>query len=803
MGNKRMNAMLGSLLFLLMVVNPVFSATAVCETGAPASIGSEESLIVQIYEEETVISNYSDTNYHGNVYKGGLFIGFYPVEGFARAWLKYDLSAIPKEIGILNAELVLYCNDDYFDTDFPIGVYYSDNDTWSEITITWETQPSFNFVPIDIISSPASPDMFVDSDWYAWDVTGALTRALSDDKMLTLLMKLVDEIGPTVTWKYFVEDEFDAFYASYISIEYFTPETASLTVDGQSTAPLIDYIQDSTPDLGWTMADSGTGEFQRDYALEVNSNEYFNGTPLWSENHTTMVTIYDSSGSSNLCPFGTAYEFRYQMKYGESLISESGVVDRLHFETIDETGTIVFENLVVLLVCTPTAGDLTTDFQANYGGAEPTVVLNRSSLNAAIKDYHFSIDVENTFYLNARQHLIIELRFTNNTGTLALTPITNGVGGSVAYTYGIGAYTSTSAGTIDNRANSLTVELTSDEAHSVAGTILNNYPFNTDNGNPGMIQLKYNKTLIDETGIIDRIFFPGGQLSGDVVYEGFEVRLVESPRLGTLNHTNFAENYGGVAPTIVLDEDLYQIRNLGGVLVIDVNNAFYYRGEHDLLVELKWANKISGSCTVYRTVNTGAYRAYNVTSGVTQNNNDNVAYDMVLDFVHSENPIEYAGTPLLNATTYYWRVKTCDSTGIWSDWTSSSFKYEKLTSTPAFEGPIASPSPAYVGSPVTVSLEVTYFLGISEVWIELSGTNHSMVAMVDIYSYTWTPDSAGNVTYTIYMESNIGTWSSVDGFLVVLQPGLVIDPIMLLAIAGVVLVVVIVLVVVLRGRGKK
>jgi hypothetical protein len=788
----------------MMVASPVFATTAVPRTSQPASLSSNESLIVRVLEDESVVSNHSSTNYNGTENGGGLFVGYDAVAGYARAWLKYDLSSISKEIGMLNAKLFVYCSDEWADADLPVGVYYSDNDTWSETTITWNNQPGFNAVPADTIDSPASPDMFVIGNWYSWTVTAPLMSALSDDKMLTLVLKQVDETSSTITWQYFAEREYNTFLASYLSIEYSTPDTTTLTVDGVSTAPLIDYIQDSTPDLGWTMADSGTGEYQRDFALEVNSNEFFNGTSLWSEDHTDIVTIYDSSGGMNLRPFATKDEVRYQMKYDESMLSTSGVVDKLYFESDVNSGTLVFENLLILMVSTNVTGDLTSDFEANYGTAMPIMVLNRSSYSAQIVNYYFSIDVENTFFLNQRRNLIIELRFTNNTGTLASTPVTTGVGGSVAYSYGLGAYTATTATWLYDRAHSLKVEMMSDEAQPTPGSSTNFYPFGTENGYPGIFQLKYNQSLIDKKGMIDRIFFPVGQFSGDCVFEGLKVYLVETPVLGPLSYTDFANNYGGVTPTLVLDRALYTFRNIGGVLVVDIDNTFYYHGEHDLLVEIRWDNKISGACDAYRELGTGAYRAYNLTeSGGNVAGNDTRTYDMILDFVHSENPVVYSGTPLVNATTYYWRVKTCDSTGIWSDWTSSSFKYEKLTSTPEYTGPIASPSPAYVGSPVSVSLNVTYFLGIGSVWIEFDGSNHSMAATGDTYTYTWTPTTAGNVDYTIYMESNIGTWSSVNGTLVVVSPGLVLDPTMLLLIGGAVLVVAIVIVVMMRSRGKK
>jgi hypothetical protein len=791
----------------MMFAGPTSATSMTLQGAATVSTGSTEHVTVSVLEDESVTSNHPDANWNSSTYGGGIWVGYDSPSGsnYARAWLKYDLTFIPKEIGIVNVKINFYCDQEWSaGADLPVGIYYSDNDTWSETTITWNTQPDFDTSPADIIDSPAGSGMFVVGNWYSWDVTQAFTTSLNEDKLLTLVLKQVNETDTTPTWTYFVEKEFNVFKASYLSIEYTTPESTNLSVDGYSSAPMINYIQNSTPDLGWTMSGDGAGDYQRDYALEVNSNQYFNGTELWSVDHTDTVTVYDSSGGGNPRPFGTADEFRYQMKYDQSMLLTSGVVDKLHFESTVSSGTIIFENLLILMVSSDVAGNLTNNFAANYGSGTPVVVLNRSSYSASILNYYFTIDVENTFFLNQRRHLIIELRFTNNIGTLALTPITYDVGGSVAYIYGPGASEATTADYTLTRAHSLKVDVMSDEAQPTPGTITNSYPFATDNGHSGIIQWKYNQSLISKTGVIDRIFIPVSQFSGDVVYEGLKVYLAETPVLGPLSHTNFASNYGGVTPTLVLDRNQYTFRNIGGSLVLDVDNTFYYYGVHDLIIEMRWDNKINGTCYAYRELGTGGYRAYNLTfSSLPDAGNDTRTYDMVLDFVHDVNSVEYAGTPLVNTTTYYWRVKTCDSIGIWSEWTSSSFRYEVLTSTPEFDTPIVAPSPAFVGNPVSVSLNVTYFLGIGGVWLEMNGVNHSMVAAGDTYSYTWTPASAGNITYSIYMESNIGTWSSTDGYVVVVSPGLTIDPTILLLVIGAGLVAVVIIVVLVRSRGKK
>jgi hypothetical protein len=217
---------------------------------------------------------------------------------------------------------------------------------------------------------------------------------------------------------------------------------------------------------------------------------------------------------------------------------------------------------------------------------------------------------------------------------------------------------------------------------------------------------------------------------------------------------------------------------------------------------MQWDDLVSGHASVYRDLDAGAYRAWNLTWSGNVAGNDTRTNHMYFDIVHSETSIEYAGTALTNATTYYWRVRSCDSTGIWSDWTTHQFKYEELSSVPEFDAPIIDPIPVQVNDPVTVSINVTYFLGINEVLMEYGGSNHTMTADGETYSLELTPSTAANITFTIYMESNIGTWSSTTGLIVVTEAasGIPIDPTLLLIIGAAAVVVIIILVIVMKKK---
>jgi hypothetical protein len=236
-------------------------------------------------------------------------------------------------------------------------------------------------------------------------------------------------------------------------------------------------------------------------------------------------------------------------------------------------------------------------------------------------------------------------------------------------------------------------------------------------------------------------------------------------------------------------------------LVIDVDNTFYFNNDMDLLIEFRWGSLVSGSAVCLFTDNEGGYRAWDLYSGINHRvGNGTRTYDMFVDFIKPEGEIEYAGLPLVDGTRYYSRVRTCDSSGIWTSWSELSFKYEVLTSVPDYDEPVVTPSPVPLGQEVEVASNVTYFLGLNQVLIEYDGSNHTMNAVGDRYSHSWTPSLVGSVNFTIFMESAVGTWSQVDGSFEVVAGSL--DPLLLIIIGGGILVVLVLVVVMKRKKGS-
>ena len=97
-----------------------------------------------------------------------LYIGNTPDPYITRAYLQFDLSAIPAGANIVSAELKLYNYSTVGPTDFTIGMH-GVTGNWQEITITWNNQPAY--LPI------AESTRLINTDkngWISWDITALL-----------------------------------------------------------------------------------------------------------------------------------------------------------------------------------------------------------------------------------------------------------------------------------------------------------------------------------------------------------------------------------------------------------------------------------------------------------------------------------------------------------------------------------------------------------------------------------------------------------------------------------------------------
>ena len=97
-------------------------------------------------------------------------------EEFLRvAFLKFDLSEISENVNFAKIKMKVKSAD----TGAETSMYFVDNDTWTETTITWNNQPSQGV----LISTQAVPAV---GEWIEFDVTSVLNQELAEDGILSV-----------------------------------------------------------------------------------------------------------------------------------------------------------------------------------------------------------------------------------------------------------------------------------------------------------------------------------------------------------------------------------------------------------------------------------------------------------------------------------------------------------------------------------------------------------------------------------------------------------------------------------------
>lgn len=188
--------------------------------------------------------------------------------GFYRTWLKFDLSGIPFFAQIESAKLWLYfCGygDDggWYES---IGAYFSSDDSWSENTLTWNSQPSFASKPTGSIPS------FTDICWKSWDVTPDVQREFEGDKKVAFCIKAVNEylpldnIYPPSNWNEALSKEFE-------NVNY-RPHLEVVCTPGRVFVSILPTYEGGVPGetLSYIVTVKNTCENEDNYTLTVNDN---------------------------------------------------------------------------------------------------------------------------------------------------------------------------------------------------------------------------------------------------------------------------------------------------------------------------------------------------------------------------------------------------------------------------------------------------------------------------------------------------------------------------------------------------
>jgi len=179
------------------------------------------------------------------------------------AWLRFDLSDIPFGHRVENARLWLYFHDSV-NGGSPGGIaaHFSDNDSWTEDTITWDNQPSFSEAVSDDISQ------FSDIGWKSLTLTQDVRRELDGDEKVSWCLKSPeDDLTGDDRNIAHSKDYENALYRPYLEIIHVPVYRMSISI-----SPPEDSARPGE-NVTFTVTVKNMGAFEDNYDLEVSDNE--------------------------------------------------------------------------------------------------------------------------------------------------------------------------------------------------------------------------------------------------------------------------------------------------------------------------------------------------------------------------------------------------------------------------------------------------------------------------------------------------------------------------------------------------
>lgn len=210
--------------------------------------------------------------------------------------IKFDISQIPRQAMVRNAELSLYLDSNYLDTgeSFNVSSYhlYSSYD-WSEGSVTWNTGPGtsdYNHSYTDDIYISGGTGKPVDL-YISWDVTSVISDK-NDNESFYLLARINNGAEPTDYLK-FTSKESASSNKPYLNVTYdlkgLIPMDSSETPFYTTTDNpyFVDLEQDECQNITWSV--NATGDKQ-EYIFFVYGNKTANGS-VYAESDLVDITI--------------------------------------------------------------------------------------------------------------------------------------------------------------------------------------------------------------------------------------------------------------------------------------------------------------------------------------------------------------------------------------------------------------------------------------------------------------------------------------------------------------------------------
>jgi hypothetical protein len=167
--------------------------------------------VVPVAADVSVNAANADSNLNAITTRGGLLSGLDDTGSDYRFFLKFNLPPTdPDTVGV--AQLVGTYTDDFGPVDSFHQLYFVDDDSWDETTITWNNKPALGAATPDGFEATAHAP----GDVIHFDVTADVMREAAGDGVLSFALTTID--GRFEDLEFFGSREFDAGRAFRLEI---------------------------------------------------------------------------------------------------------------------------------------------------------------------------------------------------------------------------------------------------------------------------------------------------------------------------------------------------------------------------------------------------------------------------------------------------------------------------------------------------------------------------------------------------------------------------------------------------------
>lgn len=251
-------------------------------TANDSATGGAGTLNIAPAADAQVASGYPTSNYGlaTNLYIQSAATGY----GNERDWLRFDLAGtLPAGASATGARLKLY-QWKPSGAGLPVAVHASNDTTWSETGLTWNTQPAFDATAL------ASQSVATLNTWYSWDVGSHV----AGKTQVSFVVKPVTESANPASALYGFDAREYGSNAPALEVDYTAPlSTASVasvqffyrhSSDGLAWGPWTAIGSDTSP-ATWEMGfgfPNGAGHYEF-YSVATDNDGNLQPTPLQAQ----------------------------------------------------------------------------------------------------------------------------------------------------------------------------------------------------------------------------------------------------------------------------------------------------------------------------------------------------------------------------------------------------------------------------------------------------------------------------------------------------------------------------------------